>query len=63
MMTLIAAALAAAAPAAPAQPVHPQHQGQPAEHKDCCADGCKECCKDMAKHDGHGSDEHGDHAQ
>lgn len=69
MITLIAAALAAA-PATPAQPAdahaqHAQHQqGKPAEQKgmDCCKDGCKGCCKDMAaKRSDHGSG-HSDHS-
>ena len=57
MMTVIAAAaLAAQAPATPAaaDPMaqHAQHaqQGQPADKM--AMDCCKECCKDMAKHDG-----------
>jgi hypothetical protein len=53
MINLITAALVAAAPAAPAQATHAQHKmGQNEQRKgmDCCKDGCKGCCKDMAGH-------------
>ena len=59
MLTLMTAAFVAAQPA-PATDAHAQHapmqhgQMSPAQHeehekKDCC----KNCCKDMAKHDKH----------
>ena len=65
MMTLmIAAAAAVAQPTSSAHPadMHSQHQqSQSAEKEDCCKDGCKDCCDDMKKHEGHAA-EHGDHA-